>query len=44
MENPQGHESKHEAHIEAPEEKGIINQIGDKISEAYHFIAEKVHG
>ena len=39
-----GHEAKKEAHKEAAEEKGVIGQIGDTISNAYNYVAEKVHG
>jgi hypothetical protein len=39
-----GHEAKKEAHKEAAEERGVIGQIGDTISNAYNYVAEKVHG
>lgn len=29
---------------EAAQEKGVIGQIGDTISNAYHYVAEKVNG
>ena len=39
-----GHEAKKEAHKEAAEERGVIGQIGDTISNAYHYVTEKVSG
>ncbi|CAF0794470.1 unnamed protein product [Rotaria sordida] len=36
------HEAKKEGHKEIAEEKGVIGQIGDTISNAYHYVAEKV--
>ena len=39
-----GHEAKKEGHKEAAEERGVIGQIGDTISNAYHYVAEKVQG
>jgi hypothetical protein len=39
-----GHEAKKEAYKEGAEEKGVIGQIGDTLSNAYHYVAEKVHG
>ena len=39
-----GHEAKKEAYKEGAEEKGVIGQIGDTISNAYNYVAEKVHG
>ncbi len=39
-----GHEAKKEGYKEAAEERGVIGQIGDTISNAYHYVAEKVHG
>jgi hypothetical protein len=39
-----GHEAKKEAYKEGAEEKGVIGQIGDTISNAYNFVAEKVSG
>ncbi len=38
------HEAKKEGYKEAAEERGVIGQIGDTISNAYHYVAEKVHG
>ncbi|CAF0758100.1 unnamed protein product [Adineta steineri] len=37
-----GHEAKKEGHKEAAEERGVIGSIGDTISNAYNFVAEKV--
>ena len=39
-----GHEAKKEAYKEAAEERGVIGQIGDTVSNAYNYVAEKVHG
>ncbi len=39
-----GHEAKKEGYKEAAEERGVIGQIGDSISNAYHYVTEKVHG
>jgi hypothetical protein len=40
-----GHEAKKDAHMEAAtDERGVIGQIGDTISNAYHYVAEKVSG
>jgi len=39
-----GHEAKKEAYKEDAQERGVIGQIGDSISNAYHYVAEKVHG
>lgn len=38
------HEAKKEAYKEGAQEKGVIGQIGDTISNAYNFVAEKVSG
>jgi len=35
-------EAKKEAYKEGAQEKGVIGQIGDTISNAYNFVAEKV--
>ncbi|CAF4647730.1 unnamed protein product, partial [Rotaria sp. Silwood1] len=37
-----GHEANKEVHKEAAQEKGVIGQIGDTISHAYNYVAEKV--
>jgi len=37
-----GHEAKKEGHKECAEEKGVIGQIGDTLSNAYHYVTEKV--
>jgi len=37
-----GHEAKKEGHKECAQEKGVIGQIGDTISNAYNYVAEKV--
>ncbi|CAF5074021.1 unnamed protein product [Rotaria sp. Silwood1] len=39
-----GHEANKEIHKEAAQEKGVIGQIGDTISHAYNYVAEKVSG
>ncbi len=39
-----GHEAKKEGYKEAAEERGVIGQIGDTISNAYNYVTEKVHG
>ncbi len=39
-----GHEGKKEAYKEGAQEKGVIGQIGDTISNAYNYVAEKVSG
>jgi len=36
------HEAKKEAYKEGAQEKGVIGQIGDTLSNAYNFVAEKV--
>jgi hypothetical protein len=38
------HEAKKEAYKEAAEERGVIGQIGDTLSNAYHYVTEKVSG
>jgi len=38
-----GHEAKKEAHKEAAEERGVIGQIGDTLSNTYNYVAEKIH-
>ncbi len=38
------HEAKKEGYKEGAEEKGVIGQIGDTLSNAYHYVAEKVSG
>jgi hypothetical protein len=37
-----GHEAKKEGYKEGAQEKGVIGQIGDTLSNAYHYVAEKV--
>jgi len=39
-----GHEAKKEGYKESAEERGVIGQIGDTISNAYNYVTEKVHG
>ncbi|CAF2412095.1 unnamed protein product [Rotaria sp. Silwood2] len=36
-------EKNNEAKKEATEERGVIGHIGDTLSNAYHYVAEKVH-
>lgn len=38
------HEGKKEAYKEGAQEKGVIGQIGDTLSHAYNYVAEKVSG